>query len=126
MRAWSAKATRRRADKQSRQLAEDTGGRPHKASGSLPFLKSDASNSGPIRAISNIEAARSRQYRAENKFTRAKSFSLTRADLMKIRGECNYDETPAFDISFLDVNGKTDERWVCIPYEEWVKHFKKE
>lgn len=31
-----------------------------------------------------------------------------------------------FDISFVSPEGRTDERWVCIPYEAWLKQNKQE
>ena len=104
---WSAKANRRRAMRQEATLAEDTGGRTQRGSGSLPWAKGDVRKKG--------------EFRAECKFTRSKSFSVTRAILDKIRSECSFDETPVLDISFVSGTGKTEDRWIAIPYEEWLR-----
>jgi len=60
-------------------------------------------------------------FRAECKFTRSKSFSITKRLIDKLRGECDFHEVPIFDISFVSPEGRTDERWVCMPYESWVR-----
>lgn len=113
MRQLSAKATRRRSQRQERELAEDTGGRVQKGSGSLPWAKSD---------VTKVFG----KFRAECKFTRARSFSLTKALINKLRGECDFHETPVFDISFVTPEGRTDERWICMPYEAWLKQNRQE
>ena len=102
----SNKAIRRRSKRQELELATDTGGRVQKGSGSLPWLKGDVRHKG--------------KFRAECKQTRARSFSVTRDTLNKIRSECNFDETPVLDVVFLGPGGKTEERFVVIPYSVWV------
>lgn len=108
MKQISAKTTRRRSQRQERELAEDTGGRVQKGSGSLPWAKSD---------VTKVFG----RYRAECKFTRARSFTVTRTILDKIRSECDFNEVPLLDVSFVSPMGKTEERWVCIPYAEWLR-----
>jgi len=111
MRQLSAKATRRRSQRQARELAEDTGGSTQRGSGCLQWAKSD---------VTKVFG----RFRAECKFTRARSFSITRAILDKIRGECDFNEIPMLDVSFVAPTGRTEERWVCIPYEAWLKQNK--
>ena len=102
----SNKTIRRRSRRQELELADATGARVQKGSGSLPWAKGDVRHKG--------------KFRAECKQTRAKSFVVTRATLDKIRSECNFDETPVLDIVFLGAGGKTVERFVVIPYSAWV------
>jgi len=109
MRGMSAKATRRRSQRQERELAEDTGGSTQRGSGCLPWAKSD---------VTKVFG----KFRAECKFTRAKSFSITKAIIDKIRGECDFNEIPMIDVTFVTPEGRTDERWVCLPYEVWKKY----
>lgn len=108
-RPLSAKAIRRRSQRQERELAEATGARQQKASGSLPWAKGDVRLRG--------------SFLAECKFTRAKSYSMKLQDLNKIRGECSSDEVPVLDVTFTDNNGRRDDRWVAMPYEVWLKLF---
>lgn len=108
----SAKANRRRSRRQESQLANDTGGRVQRGSGSLPWAKGDVHKKG--------------FFKAECKFTRKKSFSVTREILDKIRSECEFNETPVLDVTFVDANGKTDDHWICIPYEVWLRYQGKE
>jgi hypothetical protein len=100
------KANKRRSQRQERQLALDTGGRTQRGSGSLPWAKGDVRKKG--------------KFRAECKFTRNKSFSVTRAILDKIRSECDFNETPVLDITFVDEHGRTEDHWVAVPYEVWL------
>jgi hypothetical protein len=113
MKQLSAKATRRRSQRQERELAEDTGGKVQKGSGCLPWAKSD---------VTNVFG----RFRAECKFTRARSFTLTRELIYKLRGECDFHEIPVIDVSFVSAAGKTDERWICMPYAEWLRQNGKE
>ena len=108
MRALSAKATRRRSQRQENELAQTTGGKTQRGSGCLPWAKSDV-----VKVFEH--------FRAECKFTRSKSFSITKRLIDKLRGECDFHEVPIFDISFVSPEGRTDERWVCMPYESWVR-----
>jgi hypothetical protein len=39
----------------------------------------------------------------------------------KIRSECAFDETPVLDVTFHNKDGRTDEHWVMIPYDDWLK-----
>lgn len=91
--------------RQEHELAGATGARQQKGSGCLPGLKGDVRKKGV--------------FRAECKYTRNKSYRLTKEELIKIRGECYVGETPVLDIAFLDQYGRTDERWVVIPYDVW-------
>jgi hypothetical protein len=103
------KHDRRLADEQARKLAMATGSRTQPASGALPGAKGDVRSRG--------------RFRAESKFTRNKTFRLTRDLLDKISGECGYHEYPVLDIEFKDVNGRTEDRWVAIPYEIWKEQY---
>lgn len=89
------------------ELAEGTGARVQKGSGSIPHLKGDVRFKG--------------KFRAECKQTRLKSFSVTRAVLDKIRSECSFDEVPVLDVEFLSPVGKTEERFIVIPYNVWLE-----
>lgn len=100
---------RRLADAQSRKLAADTGSRTQPASGALPGAKGDGRLMG--------------EFRVESKFTRNKTFRVTRDLLDKISGECGYHEYPVLDIEFKDSNGRTEDRWVAIPYEIWKEKY---
>jgi hypothetical protein len=102
----SNKAIRRRSRRQELELAQDTGGRVQKGSGSLPWAKGDVVHKG--------------RFRAECKQTRARSFVVTRSILDKIRSESAFDETPLLDIVFLGPGGKTEDRFVVMPYSAWL------
>lgn len=102
----SPKKNRRRSMRQERELAADSGARVQPGSGALPGAKGDVRSRG--------------KFRAECKFTKAKSFRVTRAILDKISSECSYGETPVLDIAFLNRVGQTEDRWVAIPYEDWL------
>ncbi len=108
----TAKANKRRSQRQERELAEDTGGSVQRGSGCLPWAKGDVRKKGC--------------FRAECKFTRARSFSVTRSILDKIRSECSTGEVPVLDISFIDKAGRCDERYVVIPYSVWLRQHKDE
>lgn len=103
----SNKAIKRRSRRQELELAEGTGARVQKGSGSLAWAKGDVRHKG--------------KFRAECKQTRLKSFSVTRAILDKIRSECSFDEVPVLDVEFLSPVGKTEERYVVIPYNVWLE-----
>lgn len=103
----SNKAIKRRSRRQELALAEATGARVQKGSGALPHLKGDVHYKG--------------EFKAECKQTRRKSFSVTRATLDKIRSECSFDEVPVLDIEFLSPVGKTEERFIVLPYNVWVE-----
>lgn len=103
----SAKTIRRRSRRQELELAEGTGAKVQKGSGSIPHLKGDVRFKG--------------KFRAECKQTRLKSFSVTRATLDKIRSECSFDEVPVLDVEFLSPVGKTEERYIVIPYNVWLE-----
>lgn len=107
MRQLPHKATKRRSQRQEVALANDLAGLVQPGSGSLPHAKGDVRVRG--------------KYRAECKFTRAKSYTLKIETLNKIRSECASDETPVLDLAFLDTNGRTTEHWVAIPYSVWLE-----
>lgn len=106
MRSISSKNTRRLSKRQELGLARATDSKQQRGSGALAWAKGDVRKKGT--------------FRAECKFTRAKSFILKTEILNKIRGECSFDETPVLDILFMDKDGRTDEHWVVIPYETWL------
>jgi hypothetical protein len=103
----SKKLIRRRSMRQERELASATGGRQQRGSGCLPGYKGDVRKRG--------------HFRAECKFTKNKAYRLTKEELSKIRSECSFGETPVLDVTFTDSNGRTDERWVVLPYDEWLR-----
>ena len=85
------------------------GGRVQPASGALSGYKSDGRVPG--------------HHRVETKWTAAESFRLKRAELSKIRGECQRLEKPAMVIDFKDkATGRTEDRWVVIPHRDWEKY----
>lgn len=106
MRQFVAKKIKRLSRRQEMSLAGDTDSRTQKGSGALPWAKGDVRKRGI--------------FRAECKFTRAKSYTVTRETLEKIRGECDTGETPLLDIQFLDSHGAVDDRWVLVPYDVWL------
>lgn len=112
MRSISSKNTRRLSKRQELNLANDTQGKQQRGSGALPWAKGDVRKRG--------------SFRAECKFTRAKSYVLKTETLDKIRSEASFDETPILDITFLNKDGRTDEHWVVIPYDTWLAFQNKE
>lgn len=62
-------------------------------------------------------------FRAECKFTKAKSFTVKREELNKIFGESSFGETPVMDITFTDEHGRTEDRWVLVPYSTFTEAF---
>lgn len=112
MSIFTPKQNKRRSRRQEAKLANETGGRPQKGSGNLPWAKGD------VRKKDN--------FRAECKFTKKKSFSMSREILDKIRSECNFNETPVLDVTFIDDNGRTEDHWVAVPYEVWLSTQTKE
>lgn len=101
------KKQRRRSMRQERELAAATGGRVQAGSGAV------AGKKGDVRARGRL--------RAECKYTRMKSYRVTRADLNKISSEASFGEVPLFDISFLGSDGRTEDRWVLLPYADWLR-----
>lgn len=60
------------------------------------------------------------KFRVEAKFTRNKSYSLTREVLDKINGECHGMEKPVLQLDFLNPHTLREEgSYVVIPYEDW-------
>lgn len=107
MRQFIPKKIKRLSRRQEIGLAGDTGSRVQKGSGSLPWAKSDVRKRGV--------------FRAECKFTRSRSYSVTRETLDKIRSECETGETPLLDLQFLDKLGAPVDRWVMVPYDVWLQ-----
>lgn len=102
------KKLRRKAMKVEDKLAEDIGGRRHKGSGSLSYLKGDVRLRGRVRA--------------ESKFTQSGSYRVNLADLWKIASECAPGEVPAFDVTFVEPRTlKERDSWVLIPRSEWQR-----
>ena len=92
----------KRSKKQEEGVANRTGSRRQKASGSLSGAKGDVRAQGKMRG--------------ECKFTRAKSFSLKLEELKKIERETGNEEIPAFFIEFQCQ--QPPGRYVVVP--EWV------
>lgn len=102
------KQRRRASMRQEEKVAQLHGGHRNIGSGSVAGRKSDAS----IRE----------KYRIENKFTAGKGIRVTRAELSKIRSECERGQMPVFQIDFkAPTTLKTQEQWVMVPLEEWEK-----
>jgi hypothetical protein len=102
----SAKKIRRASRKQEQQIMDGIGGRVQPGSGCVDGYKSDGRLKGRVRV--------------EAKFTFGTIFSVKRADLDKIRGECQGRERPAFVIDFKErASGKTQDRWVLVPHKDW-------
>lgn len=102
-----SKRDKRRARRQELELAEETGGRTQPASGAMARAKGDVRKRGV--------------YRGESKFTRSKAFLISRRVLDKISSECQGTEYPVVDICFLDETGRTEDRWVTLPFDTWKK-----
>lgn len=101
---------RKRTDKEERELAQLSGGRRQKGSGSLPHLKGDFYKKGV--------------YRGESKTCFSKSPSWTLDDLTKIRSEAAYGEAPVLVTTFMDrATHQVRERWATIPFETWLEKF---
>ena len=76
----------RRSKKQEQSAAKRHGARRQKGSGAMDHAKGDFRDPGKVRG--------------ECKFTRAKSFSLKLADLMKLEEQATLGERPVFEIEF--------------------------
>ena len=97
---------RRLSVAQERQVMAELGGRAQPASGALAGAKGDG------RVLF--------KRRVELKFSFARSFSLTRELLDKIRGECWGPERPAVILDFKNrQTGGTEDRWAIVPYTDW-------
>jgi len=102
------KRRRRKATKQEEDAATIHGGKRHKGSGSLPFLKSDASTR--------------HKYRIECKHTAGLGIRVTRADLDKLRAECTPGQVPVYMVQFNEPTTLlTQDEWVMVPKTEWEK-----
>jgi hypothetical protein len=112
MSVFTPKQNKRRSRRQEAKLANEAGGKTQKGSGCLPWAKGDVRKKG--------------KFRAECKFTKKMSFSMSREILDKIRSECAFDETPVLDVTFIDANGRTEDHWVAVPYEVWLAQQNKE
>ena len=99
---------RNKATKQEENAAAIHGGVRHKSSGSLNYLKSDAS----LR----------HKYRMECKGTAGSGMRVTRHDLDKLRSECTPGQVPVFLIQFNEPTTlHTQDEWVLVPKTEWEK-----
>lgn len=106
------KRQRKLAQKQEQRVAAGVGGQATSSSGT-------SGDKGDGRVYG--------RYRIENKYTRAKSYRVTRADLQKIRSECVYPEQPAFQVDFRHpTTQRVEESWVLIPEQEWRRLVKSE
>lgn len=104
----SARRLKKLSRKQEESSAASTGARVQPGSGSIAGYKSD-------NRLIGI-------FREESKFTFSKSFSLTRAILNKIRGECVGPEEPVVNLEFRDkATGRVDDHWVMIDRHFWEK-----
>lgn len=106
--AASNKRRRRKATKQELDAADIHGGRRHKGSGALNYLKSDASTR--------------HKYRMECKSTAARSTTIKRELLNKLRAECTPGQVPVFLLQFNHPTTlRTEDEWVLVPKSEWEK-----
>lgn len=97
---------KKRATRQETERAQEVGGKRHKGSGALPWLKADFSKKG--------------LFRADGKTTEAKEFRLTRQDLDKIRSEASWDQIPVIVIDFLARGSqRTEDAWAVLPWEDF-------
>jgi hypothetical protein len=104
----SAKSLRKRSQKAEMKIAKELGGRVQKASGAMKGHKGDVLVKG--------------KYRVEHKFTQAKQYTLTLADLFKIMGQCEGAEEPLFVVEFQERHTlRTLARYAIVPYETWMK-----
>jgi len=101
------KRMKRASDRQEKKIAKTIGGFKQKASGSMAHAKGDVRKHGLLR----IEA----------KYTQSKSYTVHYEDLVKIRSECASQETPAFQITFMNSQLHPIDEWVLVPYAVWRK-----
>ena len=105
-----SRRARKRTDKEEYELAELSGGRRQKGSGSLPHLKGDFHRKGV--------------YRGESKTCFGKDPSWTLDELIKIRSEAAYGEVPVLVTTFMDkATHEVKERWATIPFENWQEKY---
>ena len=97
---WVQKA---RSERQEAEVANRLGGKVQPGSGSRSHYKSD------VRVVG--------ERRVECKFTRAKSYRVTLADLEKVAAECTTGEKPMFVIRFVNDDGRTITEWAMQPIE---------
>lgn len=103
----SPKEVKRRSRRQEEKRIGAIGGRAHAGSGSFIGHKSDGSTD---------------RWRMENKYTTAKSYRVTLADLTKLRSECRNAQAPVFNVEFQDKHtGQVKETWVLVPASEWER-----
>jgi len=103
-----ARKIRRTSRQQEEKVMAGIGGRTQPGSGCVNGYKSD----GRLKDLVRVEA----------KFTFGTIYSVKRADLDKIRGECQGHEKPAFVIDFKDrASGRTQDSWVLMPHKEWER-----
>jgi len=101
------KRMKRASDRQEKKIAKGVGGRQQKASGAMAHAKGDVRKHGQLR----IEA----------KYTQSKQYVVHYEDLAKIRSECASQETPAFQITFMNDQLRPIDEWVLVPYSVWRK-----
>lgn len=107
----SPKRRKRASRKQEQRIADTLGGDRHYGSGNKPGYEGDVRVRG--------------EFRIEAKYTARKSYSVKRAELYKIRSECDLGEEPMFVIDFKEPNTlATEESWVMVPLDVWNKHAK--
>jgi hypothetical protein len=97
---------KKRSQRQELRIAQDLAGKMQSGSGNQDHSKGDVRVKG--------------KFRVEAKFTRNKSYSLTREVLEKINGECHGMEKPVLQLDFLNPRTLREEgSYVVIPYEDW-------
>jgi hypothetical protein len=100
------KKIKKHSRQQEKEVMDDIGGFTQPGSGCVPGYKSD----GRLQGIVRMEA----------KFTYGNIFSLRKADLDKVRGECEGREIPSLVVDFKDsASGKTRDSWVLITRTQW-------
>lgn len=103
-----SKRDKKRSLRQERKLAEDIGGRTQPGSGNQSYAKGDVRKKG--------------KFRVEAKFTKSKSYNLTREVLSKISGECTGGEKPILHVDFVHPSTlRSENSYVVIPYEDWME-----
>jgi hypothetical protein len=97
---------KRLSRRQEEKLAASIGGKRHAGSGAMAGLKGDFRKKGVVRC--------------EAKFTQAKTFTLSRDVLDKIRGEATHGEVPTVVVEFKNkLTGRTEDSWAVIPTQDW-------
>ena len=95
-----SKKQKKAADRQEERNAWQFKATKHKASGSMPWQKSDGS---------------SQFIRYDSKGTRSMQFIVHIRDLQKVRSECHGQQVPLLPLQFMDKSFRIVDEWTLIP-----------